>query len=128
MRLLLDTHALLWWLHEPDALSQRALAAISDPANEIWASAVSAMEIATKSRRGRLEYQTSLADDFSNQIAVEGFLPLSVSCEHAQQAGLMQAPNVDPWDRLLAAQARLENLVLVSKDSKMDEFGIAQFW
>ncbi len=128
MRLLLDTHALLWWAHEPEHLSPLALEAIGDPDNDMFVSAVSAMEIATKGRRGRLEYNSPLVDQFLPTIEEFGFLQLPVRCAHAQLGGSFMSANNDPWDRLLAAQAKLDNLALISNDSKMDEFGISQFW
>lgn len=128
MRLLLDTHALLWLAHEPEKLTAAAAAALADPRNEIWVSAVSAMEIATKDRRGLLGYRTSLSSRFVPEITAQGFVPLSVTCEHAQRAGNLQGEHKDPWDRLLAAQSQIEDLVLITRDRKIVDFGVNTLW
>lgn len=105
MRLLIETHTLLWWVHEPEKLSRVAAQAIADRSNDILVSAVSAMEIATKARLERLAYETPLADQFRESIAGEGFDELAVSCAHAELAGNLPGKHRDPWDRMLAAQA-----------------------
>lgn len=128
MKYLLDTHALLWWVHEPQKLSKIALEAIRNPDNDIAVSAVSAMEIATKHRKGRLEYRSPLAGDFLEQITLEGFTPLAVTCAHAQHAGAYPAALADPWDRLLAAQAELEGFELLSCDEKIVTLGATTVW
>lgn len=128
MKLLLDTHALLWLAHEPESLSTAASAAIVDDANEIWVSAVSAMEIATKSRRGTLGYRTSLATNFVAEVTSQGFLPISVTCEHAERAGNLEGDHKDPWDRLLAAQGQIEELVVVTRDPRIAGFGVETIW
>jgi PIN domain nuclease of toxin-antitoxin system len=128
MRLLLDTHALLWLAHEPDALSATARDAIIDPDNEVYVSAVSAIEIATKFRKGALEYRTSLATDFSRLVMACGFDLLSITCDHAQRAGNLPGLHKDPWDRLLVAQAQIENLTLVSVDKKIAALGAVTYW
>ena len=128
MRVLLDTHSLLWWAHEPEKLSEAALDAIGDGRNEVFVSAVSAMEIATKSRSGRLEYPSSLADHFLSRVAELGFAPLSVTCEHAAHAGNLGGRHKDPWDRLLAAQAQVETMPLVSTDGRMSDWNVQIIW
>lgn len=128
MNCLLDTHALLWWMHEPAALSDRAAAVIRDRANSIFVSAVSAMEIAIKSRRGRLEYETPLAEAFSAALVGEGFLPLDITVDHAQRAGTYPGAHADPWDRLLAAQSEMEGLRLVSCDPQIATLGVTTLW
>ncbi len=126
--LLLDTNALLWWSHQPESLSRRALEAIENGANAIFVSPVSAIEIATKSRKGKLEFETPLARDFVSVTAHEGFRELPISSAHAQLAGSFMSPHKDPWDRLLAAQARLERLVVITNDDALAGFGAATFW
>ena len=128
MRLLLDTHALLWWVHEQRMLSRKAHDVIANGANQVLVSAVSAMEIAIKARKERLEYPSTLASNFNVEVIKDGFEILAITSDHAQLAGGLIWDNSDPWDRLLAAQAKIENLTLVSNDSKMKEFGISQFW
>lgn len=128
MNLLLDTHALLWAAHEPEKLSVLAASAMRDGNNQILVSAVSAMEIATKARKGRLEYDSDLAHRFVEEVTGRGFELVSISCAHAQQAGRYKAANQDPWDRLLAAQAHLADMTLVSCDSDMAGFNVKLLW
>lgn len=128
MRLLLDTHTLLWWVHEPERLTSRVIEAVSEPDNEIFVSPVSAMEIATKQRRNRLDYDTPLATNFIAEVIDLGFNELRISGDHAQLAGGLKGPNQDPWDRLLAAQAQIEKLLLVSRDAHMTGLNIVPFW
>lgn len=128
MRLLLDTHALLWWVHEPTCLSTAAFDAISAQSNDVLVSAVSAMEIATKARNGKLEYHTPLATNFLGEAATERFTPLSIASEHAQRAGNLPGRHRDPWDRLLVAQAQIERLRLVSADAKLADWPVELLW
>lgn len=128
LALLLDTNALLWWAHQPDSLSTKAREAIADGSNSVFVSPVSAIEIATKSRKGKLEFESPLARDFVAETASEGFKELPVVSEHAQLAGSFDNPHKDPWDRLLAAQTQLERLILVTNDAALKTFGTATLW
>jgi PIN domain nuclease of toxin-antitoxin system len=127
-RFLLDTHTLIWWTFEQHRLSLRALAAIIDAENEIFVSAVSAMEIATKVRKGRFEIARPLATQFAVQMLREGFRLVSISADHAELAGGWDHKHRDPWDRLLAAQALVEQLTLVTSDEKMPTLGATTYW
>ena len=126
--ILLDTHALLWWLHEPPSLSRRVREAVEDGGNRVLVSPVSAFEIATKSRKGKLEFDSPLAGDFTEKVLEEGFEELPISCEHARLAGSLDDPHNDPWDRLLAAQARTDGILLATCDERMARLGAAVFW
>lgn len=128
MRLLLDTHALLWWTHDHGKLSAKAFAAIRDGANDVYVSAVTAMEIATKNRLGKLEYPSTLATNFVEQVAAQGFEMLAIDCRHAIYAGGLSGLHRDPWDRLLVAQAQVEGLSLVSVDADIPSLGIKAYW
>ena len=128
MRLLLDTHTLLWAAYKPGLLSARAANAVSDASNEIFASAVSAMEIVTKYRIGKLGHAASLANGFVGEMALRRFSLLSIDCEHALRAGSLPGEHRDPWDRLLCAQALVEGMTLVSNDSKLAAFGVDTLW
>lgn len=86
------------------------------------------MEIATKSRLGKLEFTSELAKDFADQIAGRGFKELPISARHAQLAGSYRAAHKDPWDRLLAAQSELEDLTLITSDDELQGFGIRTLW
>lgn len=128
MRLLLDTHALIWWLAGDAALSDRARAAIADEANTIFVSAASAMEVATKHRIGKLPGAALLAQDFEAVVAGQGFDELAITVRHARSAGAMNIDHKDPFDRLLIAQAQAEDMVLVSNEARFDEYGIKRLW
>lgn len=128
MRLLLDTHALIWWLVGDDALSSAAREAISDESNPVSVSAASAMEIATKFRIGKLPGAAVLARDFEGIVAEQGFDELAISVHHARLAGEMNIPHKDPFDRLLIAQAQAEDLVLVSNETLFDGFAVKRLW
>lgn len=128
MRLLLDTHTLVWWTFSPGKLSKRARAAISDSDTSVFVSAISAMEIATKVSLGKFEQARPLSCQFSAQVLGEGFELLAITAAHGEHAGNLARTHKDPWDRLLVAQALIEQLTLVSNDSKLDAFGISIFW
>lgn len=128
LRLLLDTHALIWWLAGDEALSRRARDAIADEINEIAVSAASAMEIATKFRIGKLPGAALLAQSFEEIIAEQGFGELPISVHHARLAGEMNIVHKDPFDRLLIAQAQAEDMVLVSNEALFDGFAVKRLW
>lgn len=127
-RLLLDTHAVIWSALYPGKLSRSARAAIEDESNRIYFSPVTAMEIATKVRIGKLDIARPLANGFAEQMVARNFVELPLSAAHAELAGSLGSVNNDPWDRLLAAQARVENLGLITNDGKMDDLGVRIFW
>lgn len=128
MRLLLDTHAFLWWISGDEALSAVARTAIADEGNGIFVSAASAWEIATKHRIGKLPGVTSIVTDLDHAIADQGFVGLPISLRHGQAAGALPGPHRDPFDRMLIAQAMLESLVLVSNEEPFDVYGVARLW
>jgi PIN domain nuclease of toxin-antitoxin system len=128
LKLLLDTHALIWWLEGSEALSPRARDAISDEANSIAVSAASAMEIATKFRLGKLPGAALLAQDFEAIVAAQGFTELAISVHHARLAGGMNIAHKDPFDRFLMAQAQAESMTLVSNEALFDSFAIHRLW
>ncbi len=128
MRLLLDTHALIWWLAGDEALSRRAREAIEDQANSIAVSAASAMEIATKFRIGKLPDAALLAQDFKTIIADQGFWELPITIHHALLAGEMNIAHKDPFDRLLIAQAQSEDMALISNEALFDGFAVRRLW
>ena len=126
--LLLDTHALLWWLVEPEKLSSFALAAINDPASTIFVSAASGWELATKVRLGKLPGAERLLQDLPSLLQHQGFQPLAVQVHHGVHAGGYRQAHRDPFDRLLAAQAELEGLQLVSLDPALATFPCRLLW
>ena len=128
MRLLLDTHALIWWLAGDQSLSEPAREAISNEANAVLVSAASAMEISTKFRLGKLPLAALLAQDFEAIIAAQAFTELPISVRHARLAGEMNVTHKDPFDRLLIAQAQADGLVLVSNEVLFDGFAVLRLW
>lgn len=125
---LLDTNTLLWWFFGAESLSYHSFEVIADRSIDVYVSAVSAMEIATKFRIGRLPLAMPLAAKFAAVTAEEGFKPLPLTLEHGDMAGSFLSPHQDPWDRLLAAQAKVEDLALVTNDRQMETFGIKPYW
>jgi PIN domain nuclease of toxin-antitoxin system len=128
LRLLLDTHVLIWWLAGDEKLGRRAWETISDEANLVVVSAASAMEVATKFRIGKLPDAALLAQDFEAIIASQGFTELGISVRHARLAGEMGIDHKDPFDRLLIAQALSEDLALVSNEARFDDFAVTRVW
>ncbi len=128
MRLLLDTHVLVWWLLDDPALSKRASAALRDPASEIFVSSASAWEVATKYRLGRMPQAEPLVRGFRRLIDAERWIAIPVTLEHALAAGTLKAGHSDPFDRMLAAQARLENMKLVTGDRALAALVPAAVW
>ena len=128
MKLLLDTHALIWWLAGDAALSQRARDTIADESNIVLISAASAMEVSTKYRLGKLAKAALLAQDFEAIVAAQGFSELPISIRHARLAGEMNIAHKDPFDRLLIAQAQADGLVLVSNEALFDSFAVQRLW
>jgi PIN domain nuclease of toxin-antitoxin system len=128
LRLLLDTHALIWWLAGDEALSRAAREAIADEANDVAVSAASAMEVATKFRIGKLPDAALLAREFEAILAAQGFAELAITVHHARLAGEMNIAHRDPFDRLLIAQAQAEDMVLVSNEALFDSFAVKRLW
>ncbi len=128
MRLLLDTHALLWWLAGDERLSATARLAISSEDNEIFVSAASAWEVSTKHRLGKLPGAGPLAVDFAREVRQQGFSELPISLAHGQVAGALPGEHRDPFGRMLIAQAREEKMALVSNENMFDSFGVQRVW
>jgi PIN domain nuclease of toxin-antitoxin system len=126
--LLLDTHALLWALSESPKLSARARAAFVDEDSEMIISAVSAFEITTKHRLGKLPEFDWIAARFPEALDSLAYTPLPVTMAHAARAGALPHPHGDPFDRILIAQALLEGLTLVSNEKMFDAFGVERIW
>ena len=128
VRLLVDTHALLWWLFDDPKLSSAARSAIVSPDNEIVVSAASAWEIATKHRLGRLPHAGDVPDRLPDYLRRSRFAVLHISLEHALAAGALPGPHKDPFDRMLVAQARIENLAVATIDRVFQDYGVAVVW
>ena len=128
VRVLLDTHAMLWWLFDDPKLSSAARSVIVSPGNEIVVSAASAWEIATKHRLGRLPEAGDVAVRLPHYLRRARFAVLAISLEHAQAAGALPGPHKDPFDRMLVAQARIEDLAVATIDGVFRDYGVAVIW
>ncbi len=128
MRVLLDTHALIWWSLDDERLSQAARAAIAHDENTVFVSAASAWEIATKARIGKLPEAEELASMLVAYVASQGFTPLPITLSHGQRAGALPGPHRDPFDRMFIAQAQAENLPIVSNEVAFDGYGVVRVW
>jgi PIN domain nuclease of toxin-antitoxin system len=128
MASLLDTHALIWWLEGDARFSQKLRERLSSAEEDVFVSAASAWEIATKARLGKLAPPRALLADFAEAIETLGFLPLPIELRHGQEAGQLPGAHRDPFDRMLAAQARTEGLTLVSADPAFRVLGVAALW
>lgn len=128
MHLLLDTHALIWWMTNSPSLPESVRRLMSDKQNTIVVSAASAWEMATKVRLGRLPAASDIIQNFQEYLMHAGFETLPVSAEHGIRAGLLPGPQRDPFDRMLIAQAQAENLTIVSNELAFDSYGIFRAW
>jgi PIN domain nuclease of toxin-antitoxin system len=128
VRLLLDSHALLWWITDNPRIGAHLHPIITDAANLVFVSAASAWEIATKHRLGRLPGVDLIVRDIEGYVRGEGFEPLPVSVRHAQLAGALPGPHRDPFDRMLIAQALEEGCTLVSNQTLFDRYGVLRAW
>ncbi|WP_448204463.1 type II toxin-antitoxin system VapC family toxin [Azospirillum sp. sgz302134] len=128
MRILLDTHALLWWLLDDPRLSPAARSAIGNGRNEVLTSTASAWEIATKVRLGKLPQAAVLVEKFEQYLTRSRIGVLDVSLSHALLAGRLDGEHKDPFDRMLAAQSRIEGIPLVTADGALQNLGVETIW
>ena len=128
MRLLLDTHAIIWWVAGNSRLSPLARRSIDDEENDVLVSAASAWEIATKYRLGKLPNAAALASDIAGTLARQGFQELPITVHDAARAGALPGHHRDPFDRMLIAQAQARNLVLISNESLFDRYAVRRLW
>ena len=128
MRLLLDTHALVWWLTDSPQLPPAVRQQIANPDNTVLVSAATAWEIATKFRLGKLPSMAPVAADIEQHVRAEGFQPLTVTMRHAQRAGSLPGPHRDPFDRMLIAQALEEGCTLISNEAVFDQYVVPRAW
>ena len=122
MRLLLDTHVLLWWLADDRKLAKRAREIIANPDNDVHVSSASVWEAAIKMALGRLEIEL---DDLEAAVVRNGFRQLPVGFRHAITAGRLPSVHRDPFDRMLIAQASVEDLRVVSHDRVFERYGLS---
>ncbi len=128
MRLLLDTHAFLWWLAGSERLSPVARRAIAIEANEKFISAASAWEITTKHRLGKLPLPAEFVADIGAAMADEGFKELPITVNDAARAGSLPGLHRDPFDRMIIAQSLSRDLALISTEQLFDQYGVRRLW
>lgn len=128
MRILLDTHAFLWWVQDAPPLSGKARAAIADPENEALVSLASCWEMAIKVSLGKLKLPGAIERFVPEQLAVNGFQQLPIDFRHVARVASLPFHHRDPFDRLLAAQALEEGLTIISAEGVFRKYGIPRIW
>jgi PIN domain nuclease of toxin-antitoxin system len=128
MRLLLDSHALLWFCEGSAQLSVPARTAIEDATNEKYVSYATAWEVAIKAQLGKLKLLIPYEELFPGALVANGFRPLPIDFRHFRQLLTLPMLHRDPFDRLLIAQAQLEDLTVVTRDTHFQGYGIALMW
>jgi PIN domain nuclease of toxin-antitoxin system len=128
VRFLLDTHALIWWWLDAPQLREPGRDAIGSPANDIFVSAATVWEIATKWRIGKLQEIEDPEIQYAPLMARNGFISLPIDDTHTMRAGLLPGEHRDPFDRLIAAQALIENLTVITRDPAFTAFGCDVIW
>lgn len=128
LNLLLDSSTLIWLTSVPERLSASAQRAVADHDNVLFVSAASAWEIATKHRLGRLAHAGPLVEQMTIGLERVGYEPLVVTDRHALRAGSYDVAHADPFDRVIAAQAELEQMTIVASDRAFDLFPVSRLW
>ena len=121
MRLLLDTHAFVWWITDVARLIETARSAIADPRNDVFISAITGWEIAVKRTKGTM----TAPDNLSAMVDEKRFTHLPLTFHHAEQAGKLPMHHRDPFDRFLIAQAQAEGLIVVTRDQHIPRYDVA---
>lgn len=124
MNLLLDTHALVWWLEDDERLSGRARDLIADGANIVFVSAVSIWEIRIKEALGRIR----LPKNFIQSVENEGFYALDITWSHVDRLSSLQTLHKDPFDRILISQSQTEKLAIVTRDEQIRRYDVSTVW
>ncbi len=127
MKVLLDTHTVIWWFRDQAKLSPRALALIKDSRHTVMVSAASAFEIATKENMGKLDWRPFVAD-LDWWLEQAGFVAEPITVEQSVRAGLLPFHHREPFDRLLVAQSQSLNAPILSVDSVLDRYGVQRIW
>jgi PIN domain nuclease of toxin-antitoxin system len=122
VRLLLDTHVLIWWLSDDRKLAKEARQIIANPNNDVFVSAASVWEVAIKAALGRIDVEL---DEFEDEIVKSGFRPLPIGLRHAVTVGNLPSVHRDPFDRMLVAQSTVEELRVMSHDRVFERYGLA---
>ena len=125
---LLDSHALLWWWFDPDRLSGAVRELLSDPATPVLVSAASVWELSIKHQQGKLPELNGVIADLPGLLQADSFEALPISLAHGLRAGSYSQRHRDSFDRMLAAQAELDRLVLLSADPQLSTFPCQTLW
>ena len=128
MKLLLDTHAFLWWVAASGELSRKARSAVGSARNDCFVSVASGWEIAIKVSLGKLRIEGALDRFLPEQLAANGFRPLAIDLKHAARVATLPFHHRDPFDRLLVAQALEEDLAVVTADPVFAKYGVNRIW
>ncbi|MFN2399189.1 MAG: type II toxin-antitoxin system VapC family toxin [Gemmatimonadaceae bacterium] len=128
MRVLLDTHALIWWLDDDPRLTEVARAHIADEKTTVCVSSASAWEMATKVRIGKLRDPENAVPRLVSILRERGMVELPVTVAHAVEAGLLKGEHRDPFDRMLVAQSRIERMAVITSDSVFSDYGVKVIW
>lgn len=128
MRVLLDTHALLWWLFDDPQLSNPAREVIKSIDTQVFASSASAWEIATKHRLGKLPEAQEASRNLPGLLRAARIDALPITMEHAIAAGSLASSHRDPFDRMLIAQAMIEKMAIITSDSEFAQFDVKIIW
>jgi PIN domain nuclease of toxin-antitoxin system len=128
VKALLDTHAFIWWANDDPSLSPTAKSVIADRSNEIFLSAITSWELAIKVSIGKLSLAQPVSSFVDAQIAQYSFQPLTITHVHTYQVETLPLHHKDPFDRLLIAQATIENLILLTCDSEFAPYGVPTLW
>jgi PIN domain nuclease of toxin-antitoxin system len=128
MRLLIDTHALIWYVDQDQLLTPVAHAAITDPANELLLSAATVWELAIKTGQKKLALSLPYRDWMNKAVADLGLTILPVTVEYADKQAGLPTHHKDPFDRLLIAQALVEGVSVVCADAIFDAYGVSRVW
>lgn len=128
MKLLLDTHALIWFVSGDDQFSEKARGALAGQAEGVFVSVASIWEIAIKLSLGKLRVRLRLEGELQAFLEQNGFGLLPIDYAHAARVASLPFKHRDPFDRLLAAQAQVENMAIVTHDAIFDDYGIQRIW
>lgn len=128
MKLILDTHALLWFIGGDSRLSSDARSLIEDAANEKSVSIASIWETAIKVSIGKISLAAPFDVLFPNQLVINGFELLLVKIEHTSVVSRLPFHHRDPFDRLIASQALSDKMTLISIDSIFEDYGVSRLW
>lgn len=128
MNLLLDTHVLIWWLTDPSRVPEAVRDELLDPVNEVGVSAATAWEIALKRRLGKLDFDGDFLAAFDERVRDLGFAPRAVTSAHMIRGAEIDAAHKDPFDRMLAGQALVDGLNIVTADRSFANLGVEVLW